>query len=313
MIPRSQERAGLYVHIPFCSSICPYCDFAVTTGRPAEKARFVKALIREIELTESPFVFDTIYLGGGTPSALPPTDLERIVDRLRERFRVTENATLCLEANPEHVDADATRAWRDQGVSFLSLGIQSFDGLELRFLHRRHGPRIAQKSVAVALDAGFATVSVDLIFGLPDQSLGTWIANLDEAARSGASHISCYQLTIHKDTVFAHWREAGRLTEMPEDNQAELFERTYEVLEGAGFAAYEVSNFAKTAAHRSRHNLKYWRHVPYLGLGPSAHSFDGRNRSWNHRKLQGIGSLGRQFQVLFQVACRFLHLARSQH
>ena len=177
-------------------------------------------------------------------------------------------------------------AWREMGVRFLSLGIQSFDEGELNFLHRRHDTRTARKSLVVALDAGFETVSVDLIFGLPDQSSVTWKSNLAEAGQSGATHVSCYQLTIHENTVFDRWKSAGRIVELPEDAQADLFRTAHRTLETSGLLAYEVSNFARGIEHRSRHNIKYWQHTPYVGIGPSAHSFDGRRRHWNHARLE---------------------------
>ena len=195
------------------------------------------------------------------------------------------DARIFLEANPEDITPGRVGEWRSLGVSFLSLGVQSFDDGELRTLGRRHDGREARSAVEACLEGGFDTVSVDLIFGLPHQDLAVWSRNLDTLVALGPGHVSCYQLTIHEDTAYGRRRARGQLVEMPESGQADLFAYTHERLADAGWAAYEVSNFARAPGHRSQHNLKYWRHVPYLGLGPSAHSFDGARRWWNHRAL----------------------------
>lgn len=281
--------AGLYLHVPFCSAICPYCDFAVTTGLPERRARFVSALEREIrERSAAAFdeaAFDTVYLGGGTPSILALDDLARLAEALRTHYTITPDARWSIEVNPEDVDPDRARGWRDLGFGTVSLGVQSFDDAELRFLGRRHDRARSERAVDVCRSTGFDTVSIDLIFGLPMQTIDGWTANLRAAGRLEPDHVSCYQLTVHEGTPFARQRDRGRLVELPESEQAELFVRTHDVLAHHGIDAYEVSNFSRGAAHRSRHNQKYWSHVPYLGLGPSAHSFDGRRRWWNVRGL----------------------------
>jgi oxygen-independent coproporphyrinogen-3 oxidase len=165
------------------------------------------------------------------------------------------------------------------------LGIQAFDGARLAFLGRRHGPERARESIAAALAAGFRTVSVDLIYGLPEEEPEAWRRELEQAVAAGPHHLSCYQLTIHEGTPFGFRQARGRLTELSGDRQGELFRFTHRFLADHGYEAYEVSNFARAPEHRSRHNRKYWDGTPYLGLGPSAHSFDGRRRFWNHRKL----------------------------
>ena len=282
--------AGLYLHIPFCSAICPYCDFAVRTGGDEARDEFVAALIREIELWgEDGWRFGTVYFGGGTPSILGPERLERICSHLRDTFALEPDTWLSLEANPEDVNPGSLRTWQQLGVRTLSLGVQSFDDAELRFLGRRHTGEEGRESIRQAQEAGFSTVSLDLIFGLPEQSLAGWRTQLTEAASLEADHISCYQLTLHEGTPFARQRDRGRLTEMPDDRQAELLEATHEVLGAHGLEAYEVSNFARSPEHRSRHNMKYWNHSPYLGLGPSAHSFRERRRWWNLRDSREWG------------------------
>lgn len=281
-----EAQPGLYLHIPFCSVICPYCDFAVLTGGPERRERFTEHLIREIEMWSpglEPFRgMDTVYFGGGTPSALSPEQLGRIIESLP----VSDDAWIFLEANPEDVTPTSLQAWRDLGVRTLSLGIQSFDAEPLAFLGRRHSSEQARRSVELAREAGFHTVALDLIFGLPGQTAEDWRRTLETAVALQPDHISCYQLTIHEGTPFGFRLKRGKMTEAPEETQAELFLLTHSFLRDAGWPGYEVSNFARSPEHQSRHNRKYWDHTPYLGVGPSAHSFDGRRRWWNERKIK---------------------------
>lgn len=289
----SESRPGLYLHIPFCSAICPYCDFAVLTGGPERRARFVDRLLDEIRAwTDDRGLFpdiETIYFGGGTPSALAPEQIHRVLTGARESLSIGDDAWISFEANPEDVTPESARAWRDAGVRMLSLGIQSFDGDALRFLGRRHTPEDARRSVEIARSAGFDIVSIDLIYGLAEQSPETWHRVLAEAVALQPDHLSCYQLTIHEGTPFGFRLARGTLAELPETSQADLFLWTHRFLADRGYPGYEVSNFARSPEHRSRHNRKYWDHTPYLGLGPSAHSFSGlkgRRRWWNERKLK---------------------------
>jgi oxygen-independent coproporphyrinogen-3 oxidase len=286
----SSAHPALYLHIPFCSAICPYCDFAVLTGGPERRRRFADHLVSEISLwspERSTFAaIDTIYFGGGTPSALAEEDLARILTAARKNLAIRDDAQVFFEANPEDVTAESARAWLDLGVQFLSLGIQSFDAEALKFLGRRHTPEQARRSVEIAREAGFETVSIDLIYGLPDQPFAVWQCTLEEAVALAPDHISCYQLTIHEGTPFGFRLARGKMTELPDNAQAELFLFTHEFLRDHGYPGYEVSNFARSPAHCSRHNQKYWQHFPYLGLGPSAHSFSGNHRWWNERKLK---------------------------
>jgi putative oxygen-independent coproporphyrinogen III oxidase len=286
----TEANPGLYLHIPFCSKICPYCDFAVLTGGPERRRRFTDHLVREIAMWKderSTFEsIDTIYFGGGTPSALTPEDLARILAATWKNLSVHEEAWVFFEANPEDVAPESVRAWRDLGVRFLSLGIQSFDADALKFLGRRHSPEQARLSFEIARAAGFETISIDLIYGLPDQSFEIWKRTLEQAVELQPDHISCYQLTIHEGTPFGSRLVRGKLSEAPEEIQGELFLFTHSFLKDAGYPGYEVSNFARSTEHRSRHNQKYWHHVPYLGIGPSAHSFAGTRRWWNERKLK---------------------------
>ena len=285
----SEANPGLYLHIPFCSKICPYCDFAVLTGGPERRRRFSDHLVREISMwadERSTFEsIDTIYFGGGTPSALAPEDLARILASARESLSILDDVRVFFEANPEDVTPESVRIWRDLGVRFLSLGIQSFDADALRFLGRRHTPEEARRSIEIARGAGFETISIDLIYGLPDQPFEIWKRTLEQAVALHPDHLSCYQLTIHEGTPFGFRLARGKMAELPEEAQGELFLFTHSYLKDAGYPGYEVSNFARSPEHRSRHNQKYWHHVPYLGIGPSAHSFSGNRRWWNERKL----------------------------
>lgn len=280
---------GLYLHIPFCSAICPYCDFAVLTGGAERRARFVDHLLAEIGMwakdRETFPEIDTIYFGGGTPSALSPDQIGRILQALRENLSIHPDGWIFFEANPEDVTPESARTWRDLGVRTLSLGIQSFDTEALRFLGRRHSPEQARRSFEIARAAGFDTVSIDLIYGLSGQTPDAWRRTLAAAVALDPDHISCYQLTIHEGTPFGFRLARGTMTEAPEPVQADLFHRTHRFLADHGIPGYEVSNFARGAAHQSRHNRKYWDHTPYLGLGPSAHSYSEARRWWNERKL----------------------------
>jgi oxygen-independent coproporphyrinogen-3 oxidase len=280
---------GLYLHIPFCSAICPYCDFSVLTGTDERKRQFTATLCREIESWRDDDwtrPFDTIYFGGGTPSALTPEGILEIIEALRANLSLTDSPWIQFEANPEDCSPSAAAVWRDLGIDVLSLGVQSFDDGQLAFLGRRHDGREARRAVETALDVGFSTVSIDLIFGLPEQTPERWRKDLETAISLHPQHISCYQLTIHDGTPFGFRARRGQLAEMPNEDQAVLFKITHDFLADQGYTAYEVSNFASAPQFRSRHNQKYWQHVPYLGLGPSAHSFRDQRRWWNVRKLR---------------------------
>ncbi len=290
------DAAGLYVHIPFCSAICPYCDFAVARGGAADRARFVGALGDEIDryglggdraglsAAATAFAthrFDTVYFGGGTPSALDLRQLEAIRRRLEAAFDIDAQAEWTIEANPEDAVPELLKGWRELGFDRISLGLQALDDEALRFLGRRHNAEEARASVERARAAGFRSVSIDLIYSLPGFDAGWWRRTIEEAAALGPDHLACYELTIHEGTPFGRWRDAGRLRETGEDERAANFVATHRRLEELGYRGYEISNFASGEEHRSRHNRKYWSHAPYLGLGPSAHSFAGRSRWWN--------------------------------
>lgn len=296
--PGDPDLAGLYVHVPFCSAICPYCDFAVRQGGREKVPAYLAALRRELSwlaqraaeagpgdplaaLLAGPF--DTLYFGGGTPSVLAEEDLAGLVAELKEALPFAADTRLFFEANPEDVNAASLAAWRRQGVHLLSLGVQSLDDDALRLLGRRHSAAEAAAAIAAAKDAGFPTLSVDLIFGRPGQTPEAWRRELERAVALEPGHFSLYELEIHERTVFGKKKARGAFPELGEPLQAELFELTHDLLAEHGYEAYEVSNFARGPEHRSAHNQKYWRHVPYLGLGPGAHSYSRDLRWWNLR------------------------------
>jgi len=230
--------------------------------------------------------FDTVYLGGGTPSSLESEQLVQIADGLRRHLDVERHALYFLEANPENVSPQRASAWCDLGVRFVSLGVQSFDDDDLAFLGRRHSAAAARRAVEILCETGFSTVSVDLIYGLDGRSENHWRRQLESAVDLGVDHLSCYQLTVHNETVLGRRVASGVAAEFGEEGLSELFFLTHEMLANAGFEGYEISNFSSAPEHRSTHNQKYWDHTPYLGLGPSAHSFAEGRRWWNRGKLR---------------------------
>ncbi len=245
---------------------------------------------------------DTIYFGGGTPSALSPEQLARIVEATKTSLPVREDAWIFLEANPEDVTPESVRAWRSLGVRTLSLGIQSFDAEALRFLGRRHTPAEARRSVEIAREAGFDTVSIDLMYGLPGQPPEVWRRTLEEAVALQPDHLSCYQLTIHEGTPFGFRLERGKMTELPEHSQAEAFLFTHSFLRDAGYPGYEVSNFARSPEHRSRHNpstgttCPTWDWAPRLtpfqgtGAGGTSGSCSPGKRGWKRGSCRWAGA-----------------------
>jgi oxygen-independent coproporphyrinogen-3 oxidase len=284
----SYTGPGLYLHLPFCTSICPYCDFAVLIGYQERRTGFVEALTSEIRQhrDEPQLTFDTIYVGGGTPSSIAADQLEQILTTISRELSLSPDPWLYLEANPEDVTPENIRAWWALGFRTISIGVQSLDDDVLRSLGRRHTAAQAQASIELSRRAGFHTVSIDLIYGFPGHKPRDWQRQLNQAITLAPDHLSCYQLTIHRQTVLGRRQQRGELNELPEPVQAELFLLTHNLLNDAGFQGYEVSSFAAAPSHRSHHNCKYWNHTSYLGLGPSAHSFDSNRRWWNLRKLR---------------------------
>jgi oxygen-independent coproporphyrinogen-3 oxidase len=276
---------GLYVHVPFCKSRCPYCDFASTVDL-SRLPSWIDSLLKEAWLYEGRFPpFDSLYLGGGTPSLLSARQLERMVRALESCFPLHPDTERTIELNPDDVTPPRIQTLRRLGFDRVSLGVQSMDDAELRFLGRRHGVSDCLRSLLQIREADFENLSVDLMYGLPGQGLRTWTRTLEHILEFSPEHLSCYQLTVKPDTPFFEFRKQGELPSLPEEAEREFYLVTCSILEEAGYTHYEVSSFSRGEKFRSRHNSKYWRHVPYLGLGPSAHSFDGRSRWWNEASL----------------------------
>ena len=285
--------SSLYVHVPFCKSRCPYCDFAFDVGKTHLAERYAAAVIREFR-TRLPqmgdrTVFDTVYFGGGTPSEIPPDSLSRILDAARDVSRLAPEAEISAEANPEDRSRFAQMA--AVGINRLSLGVQALDGATLQALGRRHTPAEAVAAVDAARRAGFGNLNIDLMFSAPRQTVSAWRETLDRAVDLRAEHVSVYGLTVEPGAAFGRRMRNGRLPLPPEDAQAEMYEVAQEKLGEAGYLQYEVSNFAQPG-FACRHNISCWERRRCLGVGLSAHSFFNDRRSWNIRPLMAyIGSV----------------------
>jgi len=283
------KTPGLYIHIPFCLSKCLYCDFYSLTSISAIPD-FLDALFKEMEMYHNRFnPFDTVYIGGGTPSLLSPQQLENILKRVRKNFDLISDPEITpeitIETNPADLDQSSLELMREIGINRINIGVQSFDEKVLDFLGRRHSVRQAISAVEGSRKAGFHNIGLDLIYGVPAQDIESWLDTLKQAVAFSPEHISCYQLTLESKTPLGVRYQAGEFSLPGEELQYEFFMKTSEFLEDAGYIHYEVSNFARGKEHTSRHNQKYWDHSPYLGLGPSAHSFQCNQRWWNHRSL----------------------------
>jgi oxygen-independent coproporphyrinogen III oxidase len=292
---------GLYLHIPFCLSKCPYCGF-YSILQPGLVEAFIHALLEEIiyTATQNPPLppgerdgvradlgnFDTVYFGGGTPSLLKPVHLENILKHINTYFKLSPEYEITFEINPDDHDLEYFKNLFSLGINRLNLGVQSFDEEILRFLGRRHTGSQARKAIEQARRVGFKNIGLDLIYGLPGQDIDSWLETLETALAYSPEHLSCYELTIEENTPFALELQKGFFALPDEETQRDFFIRTSEFLEAKGYIHYEVSNFARREEYLSRHNQKYWDHTPYLGFGPSAHSFDGARRWWNHRSVE---------------------------
>lgn len=272
---------GLYVHVPFCREKCRYCAFfslpSLRLLRP-----WMKALVLEMERYRGHFAaFDSLYVGGGTPSTLPIDALVELVKRLERCFDLHPACERTVEINPSDVSAAKVQTWRSLGFNRVSLGVQSWEDGELRFLGRDHTAREAREAYHRLRQAGFENIGVDLIYGLPGQERAAWMRNLERTVALGPEHVSCYQLSFEPRTPLGRLAARGSLAPLQEGLAVEMFCAASEFLSFHGYLHYEVSNFARGLCRCSRHNRKYWTHVPYLGLGPAAHSFNARVRWWN--------------------------------
>lgn len=276
--------AGLYLHIPFCKQACYYCDFHFSTNQSLRPS-LVNAIVTEINL-QRPYlgteVLETIYLGGGTPSILSNGELQLLFETIRQQFVIAEGAEITVEVNPDDITAEKLDVLQSLGVNRLSMGIQSFSDTVLRFFNRAHQAGEAIMAFRKAREAGFQNISVDLIYGVPDQPVAQWEESVDQLLDLNPEHISAYALTIEENTVFGRWQKKNTLHALDEGLVADQFELLMDRLSVAGYDHYEISNFAKPG-FLSRHNSNYWRQKWYLGVGPSAHSFNGTSRQFNIR------------------------------
>ena len=279
--------AGIYIHIPFCKKLCHYCDFyhIISDG---DHSDYINALLQEAEIRRNylgPETVSTIYFGGGTPSVLPPAAVGSIIDHLKKFFKVEKDNEITVELNPEDVTGEYIKDLKNQGVNRVSLGVQSWYDDDLKLLNRRHNSAQASAALEMIFKAGFGNVTIDLIYGIPGMGTERWESNLDKTLMTGISHLSAYHMTIEKGTVFGKMKEKDLLREIDEEESTAQFNMLIDKTGSSGFIQYEISNFAKPGFF-SVHNTNYWKQVPYLGLGPSAHSFNSYSRQWNVRDLK---------------------------
>ena len=280
--------AGIYIHIPFCKRRCIYCDFFSTT-QSEKKSAYVRALCRELEMrwdyVEGEEI-ETIYLGGGTPSQLTEEELKAIFSSIYHIYKVKEDAEITLEANPDDLTPEYVAMLHQLPINRISMGIQTFQEETLKLLHRRHTAVQAIEAFRRCREAGFRNISIDLMYGLPGETLETWMQDLRQAINLRPEHISAYHLIYEEDTALWRLREQHCVEEADEELSVSLFTTLIDRLTEAGYQHYEISNFSLPDLH-SRHNSSYWTGKKYLGCGPSAHSFNGVSRQWNVASLEG--------------------------
>jgi oxygen-independent coproporphyrinogen-3 oxidase len=273
--------AGIYIHIPFCRKACTYCNFHFSTNHQLIN-QVIDSIGKEISL-QSKYLsapIETIYLGGGTPSLLNQSQLETLFNKVSSIFTVLPNAEVTLEANPDDIDEAQLNGWVELGINRLSIGIQSFRDLDLQWMGRAHTANQALNCIKLAQQVGIENISIDLIYGIPGLSDADWSNNIDYAISSGVTHLSCYALTVEPKTALAHKINQQAIPDVDAAHQANHFQILQEKIDVAGFEQYEISNFS-LPGKRSKHNSNYWSGKHYLGLGPSAHSFNGLSRQWN--------------------------------
>lgn len=281
-------NVGIYIHIPFCKSRCIYCGFYSTTNKEL-KERYVDALIREIHMRKddfarlgtslSPSSTSTVYFGGGTPSSLSVCDIERIVGALESTFNGTPSE-VTLEMNPDDVTKDYIKAVRQMGINRISMGIQTFDDSRLQFIRRRHNASQAEKAVMTIREEGIHNVSIDLIFGFPNQTMDEWVTDIEKAIALHPTHISAYSLMYEEGTPLFRMLQKGEINQIDDETSLAMYTELINRLTANGYEHYEISNFAMPG-YRSVHNSSYWHDTPYLGFGAAAHSYNKDTRSWN--------------------------------
>lgn len=272
----------LYLHIPFCKQACHYCDFHFSTNTQL-KTDVVKAIVKEIALQKGYLPsskINSIYFGGGTPSLLVESELALIFEAISQHFIVEENAEITLEANPDDITLLRLKTWASYGINRLSIGIQTFDDAQLKLLNRAHNATEADHCIAMARDSGIENLSIDLIYAIHSKSNDIWKQNLEKTIQLELPHVSAYCLTIEEKTVFGSHLKKKKINPVDDKFAGDQFELLLQTFETNGLEQYEISNFARNGMY-AKHNTSYWQGEPYLGVGPSAHSFDGKSRQWN--------------------------------
>lgn len=278
--------AGLYIHVPFCLSKCVYCDFYSLPGHDLID-KFTFSLEQEIKNYSEIWKdndFDTLYFGGGTPSLLSPHSIAEIISAARKYFQLTDNAEITLECNPDDVNKKFAKLIKNAGVNRVSIGVQSLSDKRLNFLGRRHQAQTALDAIQTFIDAGIDNISVDMIYGLPGLTLSEWESELKMLLGYPVKHLSAYMLSVHENTPLNEKLLTGEIVLPGEEDLYKQYLSLISIANDKGFKQYEISNFAKEGC-LSKHNIKYWKALPYLGLGPAAHSFDGSSRFWNPDRL----------------------------
>ena len=293
--------AGIYIHIPFCKKLCYYCDFYHVIEKK-DYSDFLTALSGESELRKDYLgkeQVSTIYFGGGTPSVLSVMEIKMILSRLRVDYDVAGDSEITIEVNPDDITPEYLKGLKESGINRISIGVQSWCDKDLKYLNRRHTGKQAEETISGALNAGFGNVTIDLIYGIPGMTTEEWAANLDKAFSFDIKHLSAYHLTIEPDTVFGKRKNKGLLIETDEEESNSQFNILAEKATKAGFVHYEISNFGKPGFF-SVHNMNYWKQIPYLGLGPSAHSFNRYSRQWNVSDIGKYTKSLRNGKLLFE-------------
>ena len=279
---------GLYIHIPFCKSRCIYCGFYSTTAEQMKQA-YVDAVCREMELRNAIYekegkdvskTIATVYLGGGTPSQLSPTQLQQLFDAIARHYDVNNDAEITIECNPDDVTEAFAELLQSLPVNRVSMGAQTFDDDRLQFIHRRHTSEQVTTAIQRLREKGIHNISVDLMYGFPEETLEEWEHDIQQALALNVEHISAYALTYEEGTPLYRLLEEGKVKEINEERSLAMYDRLIDRLQEAGYEHYEISNFSRKG-WRSRHNSSYWQLVPYIGIGAAAHSYDGRQRQWN--------------------------------
>jgi oxygen-independent coproporphyrinogen-3 oxidase len=294
--------AGIYLHIPFCRNSCNYCDFHFTTDLAHSEA-MIKAMADEIHqkreyLNESEV--NTIYFGGGTPSFIKPKFINVLFKAITQNFRIDKDPEVTLEANPEDINHVYLKQIQKIGINRLSIGIQSFFNNDLVFMNRMHNEAQAKKSIFEAREAGFKNINIDLIYGFPGLFKKNWIKNIETAIDFHVEHLSAYHLTYEPSTILYFRKEKKRISEISENDSKEQFMELCERMRSEGYIHYEISNFALDGFY-SRHNSGYWRQLPYLGIGPSAHSYNGISRQWNIPKNMSYIKRVQKKEIFFET------------